>query len=369
MARLDEYFVITAPGLEELCAEEIRNLDIEAAVATAGGVKFRGGLRELYLVNLWSRTASRVLVRLGEVGARDFPGLYQRLSKMPWGRFIKPGQQCEFKVSCHSSRLNHTGRIAQTCQDAIVRVLGRDVDENESSVTVFLRFVEDRCQVSIDSSGEHLHRRGYRQAHGAAPLRETLAAGCLLACGYDGSQALVDPMTGSGTFALEAAMIALRRAPGLMREFAFMNWPKYRAGLWQQLCTEAQRNQQTELAAAIIAVDNNPKVIEAAVANFAAAELTEHIQLRCSNMQELVPEADTGLIVCNPPYGERLGRNAVLNALYHDLGRIYGDVFSAWDGGILCPDNQLLKASGLKLRESLRLSNGGIKVGLFVKAR
>ncbi len=367
MARLDDYFVITAPGLEELCAAEIQQLGISAEISVAGGLQFRGGLRELYLINLWSRTASRVLVRLGEFTARDFPALYQKLSKQPWGRFVRPGQDCNIKVTCHGSRLNHSGRIAQTCLDAIRRVLGQDGGGVPETVTIYLRFTEDRCQVSIDSSGEHLHRRGYRQAHGAAPLRETLAAGCLLSCGYDGSQALVDVMTGSGTFALEAAMIALKRAPGLTRDFAFMAWPKYRAGLWQQLCVEARRQQKQELDAPITAVDSNPKAVAAAAANMKAGEVDELIDLRCCAMQELTPNTDGGLLICNPPYGERLGRNAVLNALYHDLGRIYSEVFSGWDGAILCPDNLLLKASGLKLHQLLRLSNGGIKVGLFLK--
>ena len=367
MARQDDYFVITAPGLEKICAAEIQQLGISATVSVAGGVEFSGGLRELYLVNLWSRTASRVLVRLGEVSARDFPALYQKLSKLPWGRFVKPGQRCNVKVTCHTSRLNHSGRIAQTCNDAIMRVLRQDADGDQATATIYLRFVEDRCLVSVDSSGVHLHRRGYRQVHGAAPLRETLAAGSLLACGYDGSQPLIDLMTGSGTFALEAAMIALRRAPGLKRDFAFMDWPKFRAGLWQQLGAEAQRQQKKALAAPIIAVDNNPKVIAVAEANLIAGGLTELIDLRCCAMQDLVPEGPDGLLICNPPYGERLGRNAVLSALYRDLGRVYGEVFKDWQGGVLCPDNSLLKASGLNLQQVLRLSNGGIMVGLFMK--
>ncbi len=367
MARLDDYFVITAPGLEQICAAEIKQFGIAAEIPAVGGVLFRGGLRELYQVNLWSRTASRVLVRLGEVTARDFPALYQRLSKLPWGRFIKPGQNYDVRVTCHASRLNHSGRIAQTCCDAIKRVLGQDPATDQETVAVYLRFTDDRCQVSIDSSGTHLHRRGYRQAHGAAPLRETLAAGSLLACGYDGSQALIDLMTGSGTFALEAAMIALNRAPGLTRKFAFMAWPKFRSGLWQQLCAEAQRQQKQDLSASIIAVDNNPKAVAAAAANMKSGCVDQLIDLRCCALQELRPVTSEGLLICNPPYGERLGRNAVLTALYRDLGRIYGDVFKTWNGAILCPDNQLLKASGLKLNQLLRLSNGGIKVGLFLK--
>jgi len=367
MARENSYFIVTPPGLEQVCADELRGLGVEPLAMVSGGFEFRGGLRELYLANLWLRTASRILVRLGEFGARDFPTLYQKLAKLPWGRFVKPGQACRISVSCHSSRLNHSGRIAETCRTAIARALGEEVAGEGDTLGIYLRFVDDRCQVSIDSSGEHLHRRGYRQAHGAAPLRETLAAGCLLACGYDGSRPLIDLMTGSGTFALEGAMIALNKAPGLARHFSFMDWPKFRPGLWQQLCDEASRCQRQQLPAPIVAVDNNPRAIAAAEANLSSAGVRELIDLRCCAMQALLPAGDEGLLICNPPYGERLGKHAALNALYRDLGSLYGQRFRAWQGAVLCPDGPLLKATRLPLQQLLRLSNGGIRVGLFQK--
>ncbi len=366
MARENIYFIVTPPGLEQICAGEVRSLGIEPLSISSCGLEFAGGLRELYLANLWLRSASRILVRLGEISARDFPSLFQKLAKLPWGRFVKPGQDCRVSVSCHSSRLNHSGRIADTCRKAIVRALGQDFS-GEAEVRIYLRFVDDRCQVSVDSSGEHLHRRGYRQAHGAAPLRETLAAGCLLACGYDGRRPLIDLMTGSGTFALEAAMIALNRAPGLTRSFTFMDWPKFRPGLWQQVCDEAVSRQHKTMPASIVAVDSNPKAIAAAEANLVSAGVQEKIDLRCCAMQELEAVGEEGLLICNPPYGERIGRHAALTALYRDLGHVYGQRFSSWRGAILCPDGVLLRATRLPMEPLLRLSNGGIRVGLFRK--
>lgn len=364
----NRYFVVVAPGLEKLCAGEMSAIGLQPAGDQRGGIEFQGGLRELYLANLRLRTASRILVRLGDVSARDFPTLYQRLSRLPWGRFIKPGTACNIRAASYRSRLSHTGRVAETCRKAITNALGAAENKSEEKQKVFLRIEADQCQVSIDGSGELLHRRGYRASRVAAPLRETLAAGCLLALGYDGSQALVDAMTGSGTFAIEAALIALQRAPGVKRKFAFMDWPKYRPGLWQQLLLEAQREEQSGLTAPIIAVDNNPKAIVAAEQNLAAAGLGGVVQLNYSPMQRLSPPAPTGLILCNPPYGERLGRDAALQALYHDLGQLYAGAFAGWLGAIVCPETPLVQTAGLQLVRQLRFSNGGIPVSLLEKS-
>ena len=366
---LDSFFVITAPGLEAVCEGELRSLGLHPESTVRGGVEFSGGLRELYLANLWLRSASRILVRLGEVSARDFPTLFKRLSKLPWGRFIKPGTRCEIRAVSHQSRLMHTGRMAEVCQAGIAKSLGRDSTvEGEPVQKIYLRMNDDHCQVSVDSSGEHLHRRGYRHARVVAPLRETLAAGCLLACNYDGSVPFVDLMTGSGTLAIEAALIALKRAPGKERTFAFMDWPKYRAGLWNQLLAEARRGEQTELSAPIFGVDNNLKAIEAVTRNLERIGLDGTIQLTCGQMQEFDSPADHGLVLCNPPYGERLGKNASLQALFHDLGQVYGDKFRLWRGALICPESSLLKRTGLAFLPLLHFSNGGLKVALVEKS-
>lgn len=361
------YFAVIAPGFENICAQELIDLGIQPTHIIRGGIEFEGGLQELYRANLWLRSASRILVRLGEVAARDFPILFQRLSRLPWGRFIKPGSACEIRVASRGSRLTHTGRIAEACEAAMAKSLGEKNGKSGPVQKIFIRMNDNLCQVSIDSSGEHLHRRGYRQARVAAPLRETLAAGCLLACDYDGSSPLLDMMTGSGTFAIEAALIALHRAPGKGRDFAFMNWPKYRSGLWQQLSIEAQREEKSTLPAPILAVDNNPKAIAAVQKNLETIGLAGSIQLSCGNMQQLQPQSPSGLMICNPPYGERLGKNASLVALFRDLGRVYGSTFADWQGAIICPESELIKSTGLSFSPLLRFANGGIKVALLKK--
>ena len=362
----NQYFVVVAPGFEQVCAQELINLGIQPTNIEHGGIKFSGGLAELYRANLWLRSAGRIMVRLGELSARDFPALFKRLVRLPWGRFVKPGTACDIRVVCHHSRLMHTGRIAEVCRDAMARSLGEKNGDTGPVQKIYLRLDDDRCQVSIDSSGEHLHRRGYRQAVVAAPLRETIAAGCLLSCGYDGSKPLLDVMAGSGTIAIEAALIALQRAPGKERDFAFMDWPKYRAGLWQQQLNEAQRQEKSTLSAPIIAVDNNPKAVAATEHNLTTVELVDIVQSSCGNMQDLQPQSEPGLIMCNPPYGERLGKNASLEALYHDIGKCYGTTFAGWYGGIICPESELVKAAGISFRPQLKFSNGGIKVSLLV---
>ena len=361
------YFAVTTPGFEPVCAEELQKLKI-AATSQFGGVEFHGGLLELYQANLWLRSASRVLVRLGEVTARDFPTLYRKLLRLPWGRFIKPGTPCDIRVVCHRSRLSHSGRVAETALQAICKSLGAVVDPLGSPQQILLRIEDDRCQVSIDSSGELLHRRGYRQASVAAPLRENLAAGCLLALGYDGSQPLIDAMTGSGTFAIEAALIALRRAPGGGRRFAFMDWPKYRYGLWTQLLQQARQTEKPALDAAIFAIDSNPKAIAATEQNLVSAALEGLVRVQCLPMQQLAAEAAPGLLICNPPYGERIGRTAALQALYRDIGRVYADVFAGWDGALVCPDAELVRATGTPFEPLIRFSNGGIRVALLKKS-
>jgi len=365
--RQDDIFVITTPGLEQICRQELASIGIECPVPVAGGVAFRGGLRDLYLANLQLRTASRVLVRCGNFSARDFPTLYRRLVRLPWGRFIKPGTECEVRVSCHRSRLSHTGRVAETTQEAIRKALGAPAGVAGAAQKIYLRIEDDNCLVSLDSSGELLHRRGYRVANVAAPLRENLAAACLLMLGYTGSQPLIDAMTGSGTFAIEAALIALRRAPGAGRNFAFMNWPKYRQGLWQQLLLQARQQERGGLAAAISAVDSNPQAVAAAGQNLQAAGLAGQVQLDCQPFQELVAPEEPGLLICNPPYGERLGSNAGLQALYHDLGRVYGRTFGHWQGALVCPENDLVRATGIPFVSQLQFSNGGIRVSLLKK--
>ena len=204
--RTENFYIIVSPGLEETCAAELSAIGIPPRQIDKGGIACTGRLRELYLANLWLRTASRVLVRFAACRSRDFPDLYRKARQLPWGRFIHAETPVAFRVACHGSRLNHSTRVAETLESALNRALGRSTNPTgKDPQLVMVRIVEDVVTISIDTSGELLHRRGYRKTVTAAPLRETLAAGILMLLDWQGHEALVDPMCGSGTFVIEAA--------------------------------------------------------------------------------------------------------------------------------------------------------------------
>ncbi len=193
--RTEKLFAIVSPGLENVCAEELNALGITVEAVTTGGVAFSGRLRDVYLCNLWLRTASRVLVRFADFRSRDFPDLYRRAHLLPWGRFLRTDTSVSFRVSCHGSRLNHTVRIAETLESAINQALGRSTNPvSDYSQQILVRIVDDQVTLSIDSSGELLHRRGYRQSVTVAPLRETLAAGVLMLLGWEGADSSGRPV-------------------------------------------------------------------------------------------------------------------------------------------------------------------------------
>jgi len=360
------FFAATAPGLEEVCASELVVLGLSGIEVVAGGVEFSGALRELYLANLWLRTASRILVRLGELRCRDFPTLYRKALRLPWGRYVKPGTRLKVRATCRRSRLQHTERIAATLSEAMVRALGGavadDVDGMEQLVVVAME--DDVCRLSLDSSGELLHRRGYRQDIGPAPLRETLAAGILMLLGWQGDRPLLDPMCGSGTFLVEGAMLALRRSPGARREFAFMGWPRYRPGLWNALLLEADRQVRDDCPP-LLGADRDGTVLEAARRNARRAGVFEHLALQPLELSQQRPSvAPAGLAICNPPYGTRLGRGE-LHDTYRALGGFYRGMPPSWQRAFVCPDQRLAIDTGLPLALLANLQNGGIRIGLY----
>jgi len=360
-----ELFAVTAPGLEELCASELRALAVEGVRAVPGGVEFLGELRDLYRANLWLRTASRVLVRVGVVKSRDFPELYRKTLRLPWGRFVRPGTPVGVRAVSHGSRLQHTGRIAETVADAIDRALGRPAAPAEGPGQLILaRFEEDVCQLSVDSSGELLHRRGYRGDAVRAPLRETLAAAILLRLGWDGSTPLHDPMCGSGTLPIEAALLASNMPPGGSRRFAFMEWPRYRPGLWQVLLDEAARSRR-DCIVAISGADRDDKALAAARRNAERAGVVGRVDFRTVELGQTPSAAGAGLLVCNPPYGERLGREEDLCRLFRLFGDVCRRAFPGWRVALLSPAENLAIATGLPLRPVAALNNGGIAVTLW----
>src|SRR5690349_18097856 len=232
-------FAVTAPGLEPLCAAELRGLEIRPTV-DEGGVLWNGAIESIARANLWLRTASRVLVRVCEFRATAFYELELHAKRIAWDRFVAAGSSVEFRVTCRKSKLYHSDAVAQRFAQGVERrVPGARIakakaadDDDEAADSsdhqlFVVRFLHDVCTVSVDSSGLLLHRRGYRQQIAKAPLRETLAAAALLGAGWSGDVPLVDPMCGSGTIPIEAARLARLIAPGRDRGFAFLRWPEF----------------------------------------------------------------------------------------------------------------------------------------------
>lgn len=363
-----QFFAVSAPGLEKICETEAVALGLEEVQSSGGGVAFSGGLRELYLANLHLRTATRVLVRLGNFKATDFPDLFRKALRLPWGSFLRPDTAIEIRATSHRSRLIHTGRIAETVAAAIDRALGRSAGFTEDpgfKQLILVRFEDDSCTISCDSSGDLLHKRGYRLSAGAAPLRETLAAASLLLLGWDGAIPLCDPLCGSGTIAVEGALIATKQPPGRYRHFAFMHWPGYRLGLWQALVSEADRRAITP-ASPIYASDSDSRVLAVAGQNALQAGVETLINFDCSSMDSLSARTGPGLVLCNPPYGIRLERGEDLLALYRDLGAGFKRAFPGWTIAFIAPDDKLAAATELDVSTCARLLNGGLSVSLYV---
>lgn len=363
-----DQFAVVPPGFEAVCARELVALGFEDVIPATGGVGYRGGLRELYLANLWLRSASRVLVRMGEVVARDFPALYQKAGRLPWGEFIRPGQPLQFRVTSHESRLQHKGRIAETLELAARKSFGaQPLNPELPTQLILVRLDQDRIQFSIDSSGALLHRRGYRKEQGSAPLRENLAAAILLYLDWRPEESLVDPFCGSGTFAIEAALIASHRPPGRKRNFAFMHWPGFRQGLWDQLLNEADRACRCEVAPVILGSDLDDGMLAIARANAEAAGVADMMTWQHEDFGRLKLPEKPGLLVANPPYGTRLELEdeSGIAELYGQLAKLCNDSWREWRKGILTPDVRLLEPWGRSL-DKLRFRNGGIPVKMVV---
>ena len=369
-----DLFAVAAPGLSAIAAEEIQKLQIpgaEKARTEAGGVTLRTDLGGLYRANLNLRTATRVLARLGHFHAANFPELRRKAGRLSWGLYLAPGQPVALRVTCHKSRLYHSDAVAERVLAAIGDSLGQapptgDFDEERQGQPqlVIVRFYRDQCTISLDSSGEALHRRGYRLASAKAPLRETLAAGMLLAAGWDGKRPLLDPFCGSGTIPIEAGLLSAGLAPGRARRFAFMDWPNFLEKVWEQ-ALEAAQPPERGAAPFILGSDRDAGAVTMASENAQRAGVgaqTAFIHQAVSAVE--APPGPSGLILTNPPYGIRVSSGHDLRNLYAQFGSVLRAKFPGWQVGVLCNDDRLLSHTGLNFDRGLSLNNGGTPVKL-----
>ncbi len=355
-------FAACAPGLEPVLEGEVRALGMSGR-AVAGGVELDGGLPEAMRLNLWSRTASRILLRLGEpFRAAAFGEFLRKASALPWDQVVRRGARVAFRVTCRKSRLYHSDAVAERLLAAInsrVAVVSADApgDEDDSDAQLFIARIErDVCTVSADSSGALLHRRGWRGPQAKAPLRETLAAALLMAAGWNGDTPLCDPLCGSGTIAIEGALLAMRRAPGSSRRFAFERWPGFSMRQWEHLLSDA-RKRERPLAVRVEASDQDAGAVAATRENAARAGVAIAVAQR--RLGDLPADDGTGLIACNPPYGVRVDTDTVMQDFAAALRER-----PRWSVVLIAPAPPQI---GVSLRRLLRTQNGGIPVDFLIR--
>ncbi|BBD79608.1 bifunctional 23S rRNA (guanine(2069)-N(7))-methyltransferase RlmK/23S rRNA (guanine(2445)-N(2))-methyltransferase RlmL [Aerosticca soli] len=376
------FFASCPKGLEYLLRDELLALGAAEAREALAGVHFSGTLETAYRACLWSRLASRILLPLTEFEAVDEAALYAGVEAVDWSEHLDARGTLAVEAHVAQSRLTHSQFAARRVKDAVVDQFRRhegvrpDVDVEHPDLRLDLRLRRDRATLSIDLSGTPLHRRGWRRQQGAAPLKENLAAALLLRARWPQIHAeggaLLDPMCGSGTILIEAALMAADVAPGLQRAHAEpTGWRGHDAALWAGLVEEARQRAERGLAAlrpVFFGSDDDPRALDIARANARAAGVEAALELTRGELAALRPPAgvDRGLVVTNPPYGERLGERAALPALYRTLGEVLRERFAGWHFAVLAGDAELAQALGLAAERRYTLYNGALETTLVI---
>jgi putative N6-adenine-specific DNA methylase len=357
------YLAKTFHGLEDLLAQELTDLGAAEVRPVKRAVHFSGDQRILYQANLWLRTALRVLVPIHQFEARDEGGLYRGVQAIAWGEYLTPSQTLAVDTVVHSAQFTHGHYVALKAKDAIVdqfrQQTGRrpSVDTDNPDLRIHLHVNDVTVRVLLDSSGESLHRRGYRLAGRRAPLNEVLANGLLRLSGWTPEQPLLDPMCGSGTIPIEATLISANIAPGLLRQrFGFQLWRDYDQSLWANLRREARAARRSPLAP-ILGRDLAPAAINAAQANARRAQVQDLIDFAPADfLLEPAPEVP-GWLIMNPPYGERLGEEDQ-RAFYRSIGDRFKQAYAGHQAWVISSNLPALKALGLKPAKKHTLYNG-----------
>ncbi len=377
--RPDVLFAVATPGLEEVTAGELRDLRCKGVRTQPGGVAFRGDLTTALRTNLWLRTATRILLRVEAFGARRLRDLRANAAAVPWRRLLPTTGSIRVQATCRKSSIYHSGAAAQRVAEAVGATLGLEVEPagadrfrvgtatpDVPEQRLLVRLDHDRAQLSLDTSGERLHRRGYRLETAKAPLRETLAAALLRLAGWRGATPLVDPLCGAGTLVIEAALLAARIPPGLGRTFALEAWPGFDPEARGRLLDEA-RARRRPLPAPVRGADRDAGAVDAARRNAERAGVGAEITFERAPLSALTLTPAPGLVVCNPPYGRRLGRAGPLRNLYATLGARLAAAPPGWQLALVTAAPDLARATGLPLqRLALPVPHGGLTAHLLL---
>ena len=375
-------WIVTCPkGAEELLANELSSLSATEISSSVGFVRADGGTQLGYKICLWSRLASRVLFPIHRFKETNAEEMYLEIRDIPWEDHIKIGSTICVDFDGKSKSIQNSLFGAQKVKDAIVDRLiiacntRPDVDTKSPDIRINVKLKKGFFQVYLDFSGSSLHRRGYRVGQGTAPLKENLAALILNRSHWkktaDEGGFLIDPMCGSGTFLIEAAMIAANIAPGILREsYGFLEWKQYESNIWDGLLSDARSKRKVGLAELDIEIkghDINPRIIEVAAKNIEKAGLDEYIKVSQRSIDSIAaPTVQKGLFITNPPYGERLGDKDNLNKLYKLTGEILKTKFKGWKAGIFSGNDESVRAIDLSPSKIYKLNNGTLSCKLLI---
>jgi 23S rRNA G2445 N2-methylase RlmL len=378
-ARVHRFAAITPPELAPLCRRELESLALTTTAESAAGVEFSGKLSACYQANLWLRCASRVLCRLPSFRA-GVPGeLLHKAAAVPWELWLDPALPIRMQVHVERSRLHHAGLMEDTVLRAIQQrfrerghlipatqtvspTTGSDA-ASEWCQRVLARLESNHCTISLDTTGPHLHQRGYRLKHAGAPLRETLAAAILLKAGWQGDRPLVDGMCGAGTVAIEAAMIARRLPPGGYRAFLFERWPSFLDKSWGYLRRKALETAAPRASCPILAIDHDDQALRIAQQNALRARVAEDIRWERIDFFAFRPDAtnlSNGLLVLDPPYGRRMTDTGDPLLFYRRLGDHLRQCLAGWQVAVAAPSAELAAALGIKPASCWQIPHGGI---------
>ena len=372
------FFASCAPGFESTVMRELQNLNMEKVERFSGGVEFQGKIQQIYAANLSLRSAGRLWLRVRSFRVGAFQELFRKTRSIRWETFAWPETRFHVQIYVRSSRIGHTGGAQQAVIDAIharwkevrrehsdYRVAGQKEGNVQYEQMILVHIENNVCRISLDSSGEHLHRRGYRLETAKAPIRENLAAGLILASGWKVGSPFVDPMCGSGTFPIEAAMMARGLPPGRNRDFAFMSWPVYREAQWAHIQKEAYEKVVDKPVGLIVGRDRNAGAIRISNANAVRAEVENNI--RFERRDFFSPGAanhfpEGGYIFINVPYGKRIKEPFAPGGSLDRIVRTLRRHYRGWKAMILSPTEAGSGASGLSPFKYMNLNNGGIEV-------
>ena len=364
-----------APGLERLLLAEARALKLGKPEGQPGGVSFTGTMRDAWRANIWLRTASRVLLRVGRFPAADPSALYAGARAVDWTPYVLPRGTLAVQARLGNSALDHGLFVAQKVKDAVVDSF-RDlsghrpsVDLGDPDLRIHAHIFRDRCTLLVDTSGDPLHQRGWRRFSGKASLKENLAAGLVLASGWDGRSPLLDPFCGSGTILVEAASIAAGTPPGVLRKrYAFERWPGHHAGPFIVVRDEARAAGKLPAKLILKGADASREVVEGARENLRSAGLAERIEIEVAAARDFLPRPGwNAFVVTNPPYGERVGSKDELRGVYRSFGRVLRERCGGFTAAILTGNREL--AADLRLTGAAEhpMKNGPIDCRLLVK--